>query len=74
MDGRSNTAHVILLGLSREFGDLLGLLSLDYQFSNHYNDAFQQLQVDTLAGLRGHGQHLDYATPDYERFGFELLA
>ncbi|WP_288255132.1 hypothetical protein [uncultured Hydrogenophaga sp.] len=69
----SNTAHVILLGLSQDFGDLLGLHSADHQFASYYNDAYQQVQIDTLAGIRGHSHHLDFSSPLYEAWGYRLL-
>jgi hypothetical protein len=69
----SNTAHVILLGLSQEFSDLLGLYSPDHQFAAYYNDAYQQVQIDTLAAIQGHPKHLDFSSPLYESFGYRLL-
>ena len=69
----SNTAHVILLGLSEDFGELLGLYSADHQFAPYYNDAYQQVQIDTLAAIHGQAHQLDFASPMYEFFGYRLL-
>src|SRR5690606_32816213 len=65
--------HVILLGLAEEFGQALNLRSSDYQFSPYYHDLFQLLQIETFAGFQGHGAQLQFATPSYERYGYQLL-
>lgn len=69
----SNAAHVILLGLSQEFSSALGLVSLDYQLAPHYNDAYQLMQVEALAALRGQQTHLVLANSRYEFFSTQLL-
>lgn len=69
----SNTAHVILLGLSQPFNDVLGLASPDHQLSPYYHDFYQLLQIETLARLLGHEQTLEFASADYEHFGYCLL-
>ncbi len=69
----SNTAHVILLGLSHDFGELLGLYSADHQFASYYNDAYQQVQIDTLAAIQGEARQLEFSSTTYETFGYRLL-